>query len=210
MVKTIRFLFACTIGFLLIICALVGCYNGTVTFPTITTTTKTTTRQTATISQTTPASNTTSTFEQKRSDVFQYITAFNVIENNFDDAVSKIIFPTAINNTTDLDNWNAAEINLITLFDVAINSLVELKPSSLETATGIHVQQARLLYQSQRSAEKAYRDAINTGIQTDIDLKWNELITLDSAASSLNRATEQLMLQYNISDSEVSYRFRGI
>jgi hypothetical protein len=201
MAKTFGFLVAGTTGLLVIMSILSGCSSETTTFPATTTTMKTT--------QATQTTQTTPTFEQKRSDVFQYITAFNVIENDFDDAFYKIVFPTDIYNATDLANWNAAETNLITLFDVAINRLTELKPSSLETATDIHLQQARSLYQLQRSAEKAYQDAVNTGNEADINQKWNELIALDSAASSLNRATEQLMLQYNISDSEVSYRFRG-
>jgi hypothetical protein len=158
----------------------------------------------------TTSTQTTLSLEQKRSDVLKYLVAFNGIENNVEDAASKIVFPTAINNTADLTAWNTGETSLLAAYDNAIKLLGDLKPSSLETATAAHLQQARSFYQSERTAEKAYNDAVNTGNNADIDLKWKDLNALDEAASALNRATEQLMQQYNISDAEVSYRFRGI
>ncbi|MDO9333980.1 MAG: hypothetical protein Q7T57_05605 [Dehalococcoidales bacterium] len=149
------------------------------------------------------------TFEQKRADVIKYLQAFNSIENSFDATYSQITFPQSVYTAADLIAWNAATTKLLTAYDGAISRLSELTPSSLEPSTNTHLQQAKSLYQSQRSLVKALQDARAIGNDAGIVQIVNELQTSYSSGSSLNRATEQLMLQYNISDSEVSYRFRG-
>jgi hypothetical protein len=165
------------------------------------------------------------TFEQKRADVVTYLRAFNGVENDFDSASSQVVFPSSVITAADLITmidgvrlWDTAVTKLLTVIDGAISRLAELKPSSLETSTSTHLQQARSFYQSYRTTLKALQDAVAANIvksyidpknEAVIVQKFNELTATDASASSLNRATEQLMLQYNISDSEVSYRFRG-
>ena len=149
------------------------------------------------------------TFEQKRSDVVTYLRAFNTIENSFGETISQVALPRSSKTAANLIAFNAAITRLLTAYDGAISRLAELKPSSLETSTNTHLQQARFLYQSQRSLVNELRDAIAIGNATSIAQKVTELAAADSATSSMNRDTEQLMLQFNISDTEVNYRFRG-
>jgi hypothetical protein len=149
------------------------------------------------------------TYEQKRSDVITYLQAFNGIEDSFDSASSQIVYPQSLNTTVDLVALNAAITELLPALDGAISRLKELKPSSLEISTSAHLQQVRSFYQSQRLLVRELQDAVTSGDLAVIVLKANELADTNASASSLNRATEQLMLQYNISDSEVGYSFRG-
>ncbi len=149
------------------------------------------------------------TFEQKRSDVITYLQAFDDIENSYDSTSSQIIYPQSLNTSADLVAFNTAMTELLPALDDAIRRLKELKPSSLEISTSTHLQQARSYYQSRRLLIKELQDAGTSGDLAVLVMKANELADTNASASSLNRATEQLMLQYNISDSEVGYSFRG-
>ena len=185
-----------------------SCGKAAITITPKTTATATTSAATtvAAKSTTTP---TTVTFEQKRTDVITYLRAFNDIDNSAGSVASTIVFPSSVNTAADLIAWNAAVTKFLTVLDGAISRLSELKPSSLEASTSTHLQQARSFYQSQRTILKALQDAVSTGNAAGILQKANELAASSSSASLLNRATEQLMLQYNISDAEVNYSSRG-
>ncbi|MCX6003505.1 MAG: hypothetical protein NTX46_03640 [Chloroflexi bacterium] len=193
-----RFILVLATATILILTVTAGaCKGTTTTTPTTTTTTKYTT---------TPA---TVTFEQKRAGVIVYLRAFDGIDNNFNSVASTVVFPSSVSTAADLISWNAAVTKLLTAMDGAISRLAELTPSPLETSTSTHLVQARSYYQTQRTILKALQDAVAIGDTAGIIQKYNQLAAGNTLESALNRATEQLMLQYNISDSEVSYLNRG-
>ncbi|MDO9333858.1 MAG: hypothetical protein Q7T57_04980 [Dehalococcoidales bacterium] len=153
------------------------------------------------------------TFEQKRNDVMTYIRSFNSITNSFGETSSVISFPSSTN--TDLKAWTTSVTNLLTAYDGAISRLEELTPLSFEPLARPtyqetiynHLYLAKATYQERKAHMKAMWDIIARG-ELGVG-SMGGIIAEASKTSSLNRATEQLMLQYNISDSEVSYRFRG-
>jgi hypothetical protein len=206
--KILWLVIACLIVLSLIL-ASCGKSATTPTTPTTTTTTKSTTTSTTTTTTKSTTTPPTVTFEQKRSAVVTYLRAFNNIENDFDSAFSQVVPPSSMNSAADFVAWTAAVNKWVTAIDGAISRLAELKPSALEPSTSTHLQQARSYYQSIRTILKALLDAVAAGNAAGILQKVNELSATDAVGSALNRTTEQLMLRYNITDSEVNYRFRG-
>jgi hypothetical protein len=107
---------------------------------------------------------------------------------------------------------------LLSAVNVASSRLAELQPSSLEPTTNALLQQARQNAQQEQTLLKALQDAVNAkandldddqSLTANLLLAMNALSVVNLSSTSLNRSIEQLMLQYNISDSEVGYLFRG-
>lgn len=190
--KVNRLVFIGTIVLILISSTLIGCTKKPVTESTI---------QTSEVTTTQPVV----TFEQKRTDVLNYIRTFNNIENNFNDTSSQTVFPESTDTAVGLIAWNVAVTKFFTAIDGAINRLSELKPSPLEPSTDTHLQQARSLYTLQKSIVQEITDALNLGNEELANQKFDEFFETRDTQESLYEALEQLMLKYNIPYSEVDY-----
>lgn len=156
-----------------------------------------------------PTPTPTPTFEQKRSDAVHYFKAFNAIDNSLDDTVSQITLPETATSAADLLKFNSAVKLFITALDGAIQRLAELQASAFEPETSSHLQKARTVAQQARNTLDRLQRAISAGDQSQIAEQVRNLDASYSDASAVNRATEQLLLKYNITDGEVGYRFRG-
>lgn len=160
----------------------------------------------------TPIPTPTPSFEQKRTDVLRYIKAFNSIENSFNDTYSRLQLPGATSGIGPLaanSAFNQFYTQVATANDGALSRLGELLPSSLDSDTAVHLEKAKSVYRQASVNATNIKEAYASGDQTRFLKVIEQAQALNSEASAVNRATEQLLLKYNISDPEVSYRFRG-
>ncbi|MBI2847020.1 MAG: hypothetical protein HYX82_03970 [Chloroflexi bacterium] len=158
----------------------------------------------------TPAPTPTPTFEQKRLETVSYLRAYNKIDNDLDSVASAIQFPASSSKmtATELIQFNNALGQLITASQGALQRVDGLTVPNLDEARS-HLQDTRRFIQDAIAAIQRMREAINSGNQSGLAQAINDFATLDNRASAINRATESLMLKYNITDTEVDYRFRG-
>lgn len=158
---------------------------------------------------TTAPATPTATFEQKRTDVVAFLKAFNAIDNSLTATVDQIQFPTSATSAADLLALNAALTKFITAVEGARQRLAGLKPSTLEAETGVHLQKTIAFIDKARQAAADLLKAIAGGDQANIQKQSAILESSENEGSTINRATEALMLKYNISDNDVDYRSRG-
>jgi hypothetical protein len=141
--------------------------------------------------------------------VLAYLKAFDAVDNDASTALNAITFPDTVTTAADLLAWNASITKMLTAVDGAISRFSTVQPTALEPATDTHLKQAIAAYQSLRTALKALQDAVAAGNSADILQKADDLNAVEAAGSAQNRTTEQLLLQYNITDTDANYLSRG-
>jgi len=186
----------------------------------------------------TTTTSTTATYEQIRSEVVTFLQAFNTIRNDasssnlptsyrgradlpaWDSAVTvlRAAVNVAISRLAELQP-SPLEVASIALFQQGKpNPLEEHGISRPEVTTATLLQQAKTNAQRNLTLLTALQDAVNAKAQdTDDNAQLsanliaaiNALSVIGPSNTSLNRDTEKLMLQYDISDSEVGYLSRG-
>ena len=72
-----------------------------------------------------------------------------------------------------------------------------------------HLQSFKKWIQDNIAAVQSAQAAISSMNQTALEKAFSDWGNVGSQASQIIRATESLMVKYNISDSEVNYKFRG-
>lgn len=172
-----------------------------------------------------PTPSPTPTFEQKRTAVLSYLQSFDGIVNSLGDTVNTLYAGDKYlpRGTTerDLAVRRVDEQTLDVLMDeryvVALNGalarLANLQPSPLAPEEiPSHLYQPKIVFLAVRQAvddlQKINRQR-EVDITVDNTAAWDEVYAAGGPESALNRATEQLLLKYNVSDAEVGYRFRG-
>lgn len=161
---------------------------------------------------TTPTLTITPTFEQERNEVIVFLKAFDSIDNGLTDATSNIQFPSSVSTSADVLAYNTALSQYVIAFDGALSRLSELKSSALVPETDTFLQTAKNLVLASRTSFSSIKEAISNGDQTRIEqltTDWeSKQQQLMKENETLYRDLEQLLLEYNISDSEVDYQFR--
>jgi len=117
--------------------------------------------------------------------------------------------PQTLRTASDVLTFNAGLTQLSTALDGANRRMDELSPARTEPETATHLEKAKARYRSTRQTLDALKQAMASGGQQADPQLLSKLQAVAADASALNRATEQIMLKYNVADGEVSYKFRG-
>ncbi len=164
-------------------------------------------------------------FEQKRTEVVEYLTTFTKIDNALWESSYQTVNFTKLNQIingitdfTKIDNalWESIyqTVNFtkldqsITGITNAVQQTNSLKAPNIREAN-IHLQSYKQLLQNMLAWVQKVQTALSSGNEPSINQLKPELITMPQQLSSLNRSTEALMLKYNITYSEVNYKPRG-
>lgn len=139
-----------------------------------------------------------SSFEHQRTVVVDYLRAYNEIDNDLDETLDAVISSPVVYTVLP---------QLLTAYQGGLKRTNELKPPTEEIVE--HHQSFVQFLERNITAIQNLQAAILLENQTAITKAFDELEFAQSQASPMNRITEDLMVKYNIPDSEVNYRFRG-
>ncbi len=159
----------------------------------------------------TPTPTTTPTFEQQRSITAEYLRAYNKIDNDLDQIVSTISFTSSTSSQSifsDLIQLNNYWTQNITAYQGAIQRLDNVKVPEFEEIRN-HFQASKKFMQDNVNGMQKIQSAVNAGNQDALNKSFSDLGNAVKQASTVNRMTEKLLLKYNITDTEVNYKFRG-
>ena len=161
-------------------------------------------------------------FEQQRATVVDYLRAYNDVISDLNDTAFKnptsknptshiaepgLLYPISSIYAGNILYTNSALAQLLIAFQGGLQRTSELSAPNDEAAA--HLQAIKKYLQGMITAIQNLRAAISSGNQATTSKAYDGLIAASDQASPMNRLTESLMVKYNITDSEVNYRFRG-
>lgn len=161
-------------------------------------------------SATTTPATATPTFEQQRAAVAGYLRVLNKIHNDMYQVTSAISWPrvSEYGTAAGLLQLNSGSTQFLTWSQGAVKRLDEMKIPEIAEVRA-HFQDFRNVFGQGITVVQKLQAAISAGDSVAIQRSFNDLTTLGAQESAVNRSTEALLLKYNITDSEVDYRFRG-
>jgi hypothetical protein len=145
-------------------------------------------------------------FEEQRTSVVEYLLALNKIDNDLYKVSSQIIVQGEMSNLLQINN---ALNQVLIAANAAMQRASSIKPPDIDDAKK-HLQDYKQLVEETLKTFKNLQSAISTGNQADVTKAAADLTTMSQHSSSFYRSTEALMLKYNITDSEVNYKYRGM